>query len=117
MTKTTRSRQGINGRLAKRATRTARIVAAAAAAVAAAMATRNASAVTYTYTPQSTATDVWSAGTNWSATPLSAVDTRLTFVGTNTTVLANTIANTNTDDISAAFQLNILDLQGTGPAS
>src|SRR5262249_48587575 len=40
-------------------------------------------AVTYTYTPANTSTDLWSAGTDWSATPLSGSGTRLTFVGNN----------------------------------
>src|SRR5436190_16263040 len=75
-------------------------------------------AATYTYTPTTGTTDQWAAGTNWSpSAPVSAADTELTFVGTNTTVLANSLANTNTNNISGAFQLNILDLQGTGPAS
>lgn len=74
-------------------------------------------AATFTYTPTAGTTDQWAAGTNWNSVPVSAADTELTFVGTNTTVLANGLANTNTNNISGAFQLNILDLQGTGPAS
>jgi hypothetical protein len=74
-------------------------------------------AAQFTYTPVNSAADLWSAGTNWSGVPVSAADTRLTFVGNNATVLADSIINTNTNDLSGAFQLNILDLQGTGPAS
>jgi fibronectin-binding autotransporter adhesin len=77
------------------------------------------SAAQFSYAPANTATDLWSAGSNWTGSlpPVSAVDTRLTFVFDNTTVLADGIANTNTNDLSGAFQLNILDLQGTGPAN
>ena len=74
----------------------------------------------YIYSPQNTTTDVWSAGTNWSSSPnppVSDPTTQLTFVASNSTVLANSLNNTNTDDISGAFSLNILDLQGTGPAT
>lgn len=77
----------------------------------------NAPAVIYTYTP-TTATENWSAGTNWSAVPVSAADTGLLFAADNLSVLPNSLANTNTNDGAAgAFQLNVLSLQGTGPAS
>lgn len=82
-----------------------------------AMAVSTASAATYTYTPASGTGDIWSAGTNWSATPISGSTTALTFVGANTTVLANGLTNTNTDDISGLLKLNMLTLNGTGPAS
>ena len=72
---------------------------------------------TMTYTPPSTSTDLWNAGTDWSATPVSNAATTLTFVGSNGTILANGLTNTNTDNFSAGFQANIINLQGTGPAS
>src|SRR5439155_6791366 len=76
-----------------------------------------ASAATFTYTPSNSATDLWSAGTNWDATPVSASTTRLTFVARNATVFSDGLVNINTDDIAGQFQLNLLDLQGTGPNS
>jgi fibronectin-binding autotransporter adhesin len=76
-----------------------------------------ASAAIFSYTPTNSNTDVWSAGTDWNNTPVSAVTTELSFVSSNATVLAGGLNNTNTDDITGNFQLNILDLQGTGPAS
>jgi len=93
------------------------ILTGAIAAMAAISIQSQLSAAQFTYTPVNSAADLWSAGTNWSGVPVSAVDTRLTFVGNNAAVLADGIANTNADDISGAFQLNILDLQGTGPAN
>ncbi len=96
--------------------RTAMALAALAAVGAAgtAMAT-----TTYTYTPVANTApgDSWSAGTDWSATPVSNAATTLTFVGTNSTVLANGLNNTNTDNFSGAFIATQLDLNGTGPAS
>ena len=74
-------------------------------------------AAKFTYTPANTATDVWSAGTDWDVTPVSAATTQLTFVGANGTVLANGLANINTNGSATPFSLNILDLQGTGPAT
>ncbi len=74
----------------------------------------SARAAQFIYTPGNGFTDLWSAGTGWSGIPVSAVDTRLTFVGTNTDVFADGLANTNTNDIADQFLLNILDLQGTG---
>jgi fibronectin-binding autotransporter adhesin len=83
-----------------------------------AMCAGRALATVYTYTPDNLSTDTWSGGTGWTpSAPVSNTATELTFVGINTTVLANGLANTNTDNISGAFSLNILDLQGTGPAS
>ena len=73
-------------------------------------------AATYTYTPTDATTDLWSAGTDWSAVPVSNSGTALTFVGSNGMVLSNNLNNTSTDDIAGAFSLNILSLQGTGPA-
>jgi fibronectin-binding autotransporter adhesin len=72
-------------------------------------------AAAQTYTPAS-GTFQWSAGTNWSATPVSGSTTRLTYVGTNATVIAAGTYDSN-NDLSGNFRLNILDLQGTGPAS
>jgi hypothetical protein len=76
-----------------------------------------ANAATYTYTPTNTATESWSDGANWSAVPVSAADTILTFMGTNSTVLPNSTANFNNNDVANPFNLNVLNLQGTGPAS
>lgn len=76
-------------------------------------------ATTYTYAPvANTAPGDWSTGTNWSPSgaPVSGATTTLTF-GSNSPVLANGLTNTNTDDIGGAFQANIINLQGTGPAS
>lgn len=74
-------------------------------------------AETFTYTPSNDSTDLWSFGTNWSVTPVSAASTRLTFVGDNTTVLADGLWNYNTNDFNGRFQLGALDLQGTGPVA
>lgn len=79
------------------------------------------SATTYTYTPTNNGTgpDDWSGGTasHWSATPVSSNGTTLVFEGTNTTVLASGLTDTNTNDISGNFVLLDLTLQGTGPSS
>jgi fibronectin-binding autotransporter adhesin len=80
----------------------------------------NVLATQYIYTPNNGTSDTWSTGSDWSGSvaPVSAATTQLTFVQTNTTVQANSLTNTNTNDIaSPPFQLNIMDLQGTGPAS
>jgi fibronectin-binding autotransporter adhesin len=105
-----------NGRLSRNSTRRKLVLAAAASSLAAIPADI-ASAAVYTYTPASTTTDTWSAITDWSAIPASATTTTLTFVGTNTTVLANSLNNINTDNDTGLFSLNVLNLQGTGPAS
>ena len=78
--------------------------------------------IAHTYTPVNSTSNTWSAGTNWSSTPVSRVSTRLTFVGNNATVLPSGFNNASSDNIlnssvNNRFQLNILDLQGTGPAS
>lgn len=65
-------------------------------------------AATYTYTPVNSTTDVWSAGTDWNATPVSDPSTELTFVGNNGTVLPSGLNNTNTDDIAGPLSLSIL---------
>src|SRR5207249_4955759 len=94
-----------------------RLIAAAVAVVGGSIAlSTSASAATFTYTPTNAITDLWSAGTNWDTTPVSNVATRLTFIGNNATVVSDGLTNVNTDDLSGLFQLNILDLQGTGPA-
>ena len=69
----------------------------------------------YTYTPAS-GTFQWSAGTNWSATPVSGSPTRLIYVGTNSTVISSGTYDSN-NDLPGNFTLNILDLQGAQPAS
>lgn len=89
----------------------------ALAALAAVGAAGTAMATTYTYTPNNAVTDQWSAGTDWSSTPVSGAANTLTFVGNNSTVLADGLTNTNTDDISGAFQAADINLQGTGPTS
>ncbi|MHB1767940.1 MAG: autotransporter-associated beta strand repeat-containing protein [Phycisphaerae bacterium] len=90
-------------------------VAAAVAALGLGSATQ---AATYTYAPSNGST-TWSSGIGWTGgtPPVSGASNTLTFVGTNTTVLANGLTNTNTDDISGGFQANVINLQGTGPAS
>ncbi len=95
------------------------LAARATVAVAALAAAGTAMANTYTYTPVSNTApgDNWSAGTDWSATPVSAATTTLTFVGNNSTVLASGLTNYNTDDFSGAFNAQLLYLQGTGPTS
>ena len=77
----------------------------------------NAKAATYTYTPTNSATETWASGANWSAAPASASDTILTFMGVNSKVLPNSTANFNNNDVANPFNLNVLNLQGTGPAS
>ena len=74
-------------------------------------------AATYTYTPTNTATETWSSGANWSAVPVSAADTILTFMGANSTVFPNAVTNVNNNDVANPFTLNVLNLQGTGPAT
>ena len=74
-------------------------------------------ATIYTYTPTNAST-TWSSGTGWSPSSLvSSASNTLTFVGSNSTALASGLTNTNTDDITGAFQANGINLQGTGPAS
>jgi autotransporter-associated beta strand protein len=87
---------------------------AAAAVMGSVAMPRGASAATHIYTPNNGTGDLWSGGTDWDVTPVSGVATTLTFVGNNATVLADGLLNTNTDDLAALFQLNLLNLQGTG---
>lgn len=71
----------------------------------------------FTYNNSTTSTtDAWTAGTNWSAMPVSASDTELTFVGANTTVFANVLPISDNDN-AGNFALNVLNLQGTGLAA
>lgn len=87
-----------------------------AAAAATVFAVSSAHAATFTYTPTSSTT-VWSAGTNWDATPVSAADTRLTYVDATGATVLGPVTNVNTNDIAGPFLLNILDLGGQGSAS
>ena len=73
-------------------------------------------AASYVYTPDDSATDLWSAGTNWDALPVSGPGTELTFVGNDATVLPDGLTNTNTNDVAGPFSLTVLNLQGSGPA-
>ena len=75
----------------------------------------NASAATFTYSNTSSSTTNWSGGTvaNWSATPVSAADTTLSFAATQAAGI-NTISN---NDISGNFLLNSLSFTNVGPAS
>lgn len=75
-------------------------------------------ATTYTYNRTAANTsgtaDQWSAGTNWSAVPVGASDTTLTF-GTGPLISTATIFTNN--DIAGDFKLNILNFTYAGPAS
>jgi fibronectin-binding autotransporter adhesin len=88
------------------------------------IAVQPAAAATYTYTATSGANVNWSAGTNWSATPVSSSDAVLVFTTSGT--LAN--ADTNTQNIGrtadtygglslGGFQAQSLTLAGTGSAT
>jgi len=80
---------------------------------------RVASAATFTYTGPATSTstsatpDSWSAATNWKTAPVAGSTTSLTFSITNTTA---TVDYTK-DDIAGNFQLNALNLNGSGPTT
>ncbi len=58
-------------------------------------------------------TGQWSTGINWSATPVSAVDTNLTFTST----LAAAAAAISNNDIAGDFKLNGLSVTNVGPAT
>ena len=75
----------------------------------------NASAATFTYSNTASSTTNWSGGTvaNWSATPVSAADTTLSFAATQAAGI-NTISN---NDISGNFLLNSLSFTNVGPAT
>ncbi len=84
------------------------------AAALAAMTGAYAQSATFTYTnPGGAPTDNWSAGTNWSAIPLSAADTELVFGGTF--VGGDAVVSNN--DNGGTFLANVLTLGGTGPVS
>lgn len=76
-----------------------------------------AQAAEYTYTRSTNNTsgtaDLWSAGTNWTATPIGASDTILTLTGT----LAASGTAFTSNDIAGNFQLNRLNFTYAGPAS
>lgn len=93
-----------------------RSVVVLAAAVAAVFFRQDASAQQHVYTPTAT-TENWSTSPNWSpALPAGGgADLSLIF-SDNATTFADLFANTNTNNLGA-FQLNILTLQGAGPAS
>ena len=89
-------------------------------ALGATLSVSSAHAAVYTYngsasTSTSTAPDEWSTGTNWTAAPVSATTTELTFTLANTTAVTvytnNDITGTGAN---GNFLLNILDLAGTG---
>lgn len=67
-------------------------------------------AVNYTYTATNTVGDVWSAGTNWDAAPLSASTAALIL---NATSLGNSVANSSNNDIAGDFVTNSLTLNGS----
>jgi autotransporter-associated beta strand protein len=70
------------------------------------------------YTPTNASTDTWTTGGNWNFAPLGGPSTELTFVDTTgTTVLANGLINTSTNDNSNLLQANVIDLGGAGPAT
>ena len=70
-------------------------------------------AANYTYSASTTTTTQWSAGTSWSATPVSASDTTLDFSATQAAGI-NTISN---NDLGGNFTLNRLNITYAGPAS
>ena len=73
-------------------------------------------AVTYTYTPTDSTTDLWSLGTNWSAIPVGDIDTALIFGPVGNFPSAGPITNSNFND-ELFFPLNSLTLEGVGPAA
>lgn len=68
---------------------------------------------TFTYSPTSSGTTQWSAGTDWDSVPVSATDTILNIAGTLTA--GNTVVSNN--DITGTFQLNQLNFTTVGPTS
>lgn len=108
-----RATQSVSRLLVSRSVQSRKAVLAAAIAALAAGGTVR--AADFVYTPAGS-TDSMSSGTNWSATPVSAVDTTLTIVGDNTTVQTAAQISETQNDIGN-FSLNILNLQGTGAAS
>jgi len=75
-----------------------------------------AQATEYTYTGTTAGTVNWSSGTNWSAVPVSASTTTLTFG--NGTSLASAVSLTSNNNItSPPFRLNALNFTYAGPGS
>jgi fibronectin-binding autotransporter adhesin len=88
------------------------------AVAAAAVSSFSANAATFTYSNLSTATDQWSAGTNWDATPASASDTALVFGGSGAAgALGSGVVIVSNNDLSGSFLLNQLTATYTGPAA
>ena len=113
-------RKGSNEGLARSIGKSAskRKCAALAATLASFLLSGRSQATTYTYTPVNGANDTWSTGVDWSATPVSGNSTQLNFASTSFTFPSNTdFTDTNTDNVAGAFNLNILDLNGTGEGS
>ena len=62
-----------------------------------------------------TGTNTWSSGTGWDSTPVSGLDTILTFG--DGTALAAAAAVVSNNDIGGVFKLNSLNMTYAGPAS
>jgi len=73
----------------------------------------NANAANFTYTNGTNGTTQWSAGTGWSATPISASDTTLDFSANQTAG----IVTTSNNDISGNFTLNRLNITNVATAN
>ena len=78
-----------------------------------ALAAVSASAANFTYSETTDTTTQWSAGTSWSATPVSAADTVLVFTG-SLAAGTNVVSN---NDISGNFLLNRINFTYAGPSS
>lgn len=79
---------------------------------------QTASAATYIYgTSSGTINQNWSTGAGWNFVPLSGIDTAITILDPNSTLFAADSAIISNNDLPGNFQLNVLTLQGTGPAS
>lgn len=87
---------------------------AVALSAAALLGTPVAQAQTYTWTGTANGTYDWSTGTNWSATPVSGIDTILSYTST---LPASAVIVSNNDIASPPFQLNRLSFTNAGPAS
>ena len=80
--------------------------------VTAAFCMSSAFAQTFTYTsPATSGTETWASGTNWSATPVSSLDTELIFSGT---LNASAAIVSNNDVATPPFQLNKLTFNASG---
>src|SRR5687767_7362682 len=83
----------------RRSRRARALLAAVGAAVVSAAFAPSADAAQHIYTPTAGA-DLWSnPAANWSSSPTSGVDTQLTFVADNTTVVADGLVATTTNDL------------------